>query len=252
LACGEKKSNKPILCIFLETIMNYAIAPASPITLAVASSDQQFPVNRIFCVGRNYAAHAREMGKDPDREAPFFFMKPTNAVVAAGAGEVTIPYPPKTANFHHEIELVVAIGKGGANIPVEQALDHVYGYAVGLDMTRRDLQLEARDKGRPWEFGKSFAQSAPIGPVHRAADIGHVAEGEIAVTVNGAERQRSDVAKLIWSVAESIAYLSEYEALAPGDIIMTGTPEGVNAVVPGDLMVGSIAGLGEIRVRVAG
>jgi fumarylpyruvate hydrolase len=235
----------------LENIMEYAISPAPVYSLPVAGSERQFPINRIFCVGRNYAAHAREMGKDPDRDPPFFFMKPANAVVVAGADEVTIPYPPKTANFHHEIELVVAIGTGGANIPVEKALEHVYGYAVGLDMTRRDVQLEARDKGRPWEFGKSFAKSAPIGLFHRASEVGHVAEGEIAVTVNGEDRQRSDISKLIWSVAESIAFLSEYEALEPGDIIMTGTPEGVNAVKPGDLMVGSIAGLGEIRVRVA-
>jgi fumarylpyruvate hydrolase len=221
-------------------------------TLTVAGSEEQFPVNRIFCVGRNYAAHAREMGKDPDRDPPFFFMKPANAVVVAGADEVTIPYPPKTANFHHEIELVVAIGAGGAAIPVEKALDHVYGYAVGLDMTRRDVQLEARDKGRPWEFGKSFAKSAPIGPIHKTTDVGHVSEGAIALTVNGAARQHSDIAKLIWSVAESIAFLSEYETLEPGDIVMTGTPEGVNAVEPGDLMVGTVAGLGEIRVRVAG
>jgi len=236
--------------------MEYAVAPAPVYTLPVAGSEQQFPVNRVFCVGRNYAAHAREMGRDPDREKPFFFMKPANAVVAvgsnAGEGEVTIPYPPKTANFHHEIELVVAIGKGGANIPVEQALEHVYGYAVGLDMTRRDIQLEARDKGRPWEFGKSFAQSAPIGPIRRASEVGHVVEGEIALTVNGESRQNSDVSKLIWSVAESIAYLSEYETLEPGDIIMTGTPEGVNAVQRGDLMVGTVANLDAIRVRVAG
>jgi fumarylpyruvate hydrolase len=232
--------------------MKYAVSPAPVYSLPIAGSDEQFPVNRIFCVGRNYAAHAREMGKDPDREPPFFFMKPANAIVVAGSDEVTIPYPPKTANFHHEIELVVAIAKGGANIPVGQALEHVYGYAVGLDMTRRDVQLEARDKGRPWEFGKSFAQSAPIGAIHKAADVGHVGEGTIAVTVNGEPRQSSDIAKLIWSVAESIAYLSEYEALEPGDIIMTGTPEGVNAVKPGDLMVGTVAGLGEIRVRVAG
>jgi fumarylpyruvate hydrolase len=232
--------------------MKYAVAPAPVYTLPIAGSDEQFPINRIFCVGRNYAAHAREMGRDPDREPPFFFMKPANATVAAGSEEVTIPYPPKTANFHHEIELVVAIAKGGANIPVEQALEHVYGYAVGLDMTRRDVQLEARDKGRPWEFGKSFAQSAPIGAIHKASEVGHVREGEIALTVNGESRQRSDVSKLIWSVAESIAYLSEYETLEPGDIIMTGTPEGVNAVRQGDLMVGSVAGLGEIRVRVAG
>ena len=232
--------------------MTYAVSPAPVYTLPVAGSDELFPVNRIFCVGRNYAAHAREMGKDPDRDPPFFFMKPANAVVAAGADEVTIPYPPKTANFHHEIELVVAIGTGGADIPVGKALEHVYGYAVGLDMTRRDVQLEARDKGRPWEFGKSFAKSAPIGPVHKAADVGHVSEGAIALTVNGEARQHSDIAKLIWSVAESIAFLSEYETLEPGDIIMTGTPEGVNAVKPGDLMVGTVAGLGEIRVRVAG
>ena len=232
--------------------MEYAVPPAPVYTIPVSGSNEQFPVNRIFCVGRNYAAHAREMGKDPDREPPFFFMKPANATVVAGANEVSIPYPAKTANFHHEIELVVAIGKGGANISVENALEHVYGYAVGLDMTRRDVQLEARDKGRPWEFGKSFAKSAPIGAIHKAAEVGHVSEGEIGVTVNGEPRQRSDISKLIWSVAESIAYLSEYEALEPGDIIMTGTPEGVNAVKPGDLMVGSVAGLGEIRVRVAG
>jgi fumarylpyruvate hydrolase len=232
--------------------MKYAVPPAPVYTLPVAGSDEQFPVNRIFCVGRNYAAHAREMGKDPDRDPPFFFMKPANATVAAGAGEVTIPYPPKTANFHHEIELVVAIGTGGANIPVEKALDHVYGYAVGLVMSRRDVQLEARDKGRPWEFGKSFAKSAPIGALHKAVHVGHPGEGEIAVTVNGEPRQHSDIAKLIWSVEESIAFLSEYETLEPGDIIMTGTPEGVNAVRPGDLMVGTVAGLGEIRVRVAG
>ncbi|WP_020653873.1 fumarylacetoacetate hydrolase family protein [Massilia niastensis] len=232
--------------------MNYAVPPAAVHTLAIAGSEERFPVNRIFCVGRNYAAHAREMGRDPDREKPFFFMKPANATVQAGAGEVTIPYPPKTANFHHEIELVAFIGKGGANIPVEQALEHVYGYAVGLDMTRRDIQLEARDKGRPWEFGKSFAQSAPIGPIARVDDVGHLSEGAISVTVNGAPRQHSDISKLIWSVAESIAYLSEYETLEPGDVIMTGTPEGVNAVVPGDVMVGEVAGLAPITVRVVG
>jgi fumarylpyruvate hydrolase len=230
--------------------MQYAVAPAPTFTLAIAGSNEHFPVNRIFCVGRNYAAHAREMGRDPDREKPFFFMKPANAIVQAGAGEVTIPYPPKTANFHHEIELVAVIGKGGANIAVEQALEHVYGYAVGLDMTRRDIQLEARDKGRPWEFGKSFAQSAPIGAISKAADVGHLVEGAIALTVNGEPRQSSDISKLIWSVAESIAYLSEYERLEPGDVIMTGTPEGVNAVVPGDVMHGSVAGLAPITVRV--
>ena len=231
--------------------MQYAVPVAPVYSLEIAGSSERFPVNRIFCVGRNYAAHAREMGRDPDREKPFFFMKPASATVPAGAAEVTIPYPPKTANFHHEIELVAVIGKGGANISVEAALEHVYGYAVGLDMTRRDVQLDARDKGRPWEFGKSFSKSAPIGPVHKASECGHLTEGEIALTVNGEPRQSSDISKLIWSVAESIAYLSEYETLEPGDVIMTGTPEGVNAVVSGDVMRGSVAGLGEIVVRVA-
>jgi fumarylpyruvate hydrolase len=218
-------------------------------TLSVAGRDERFPVNRVFCVGRNYAAHAREMGKDPDREPPFFFMKPANAVVDAAA-PVSIPYPPKTANFHHEIELVVAIGRRGFDIPIARALEHVYGYGVGLDMTRRDLQLDARDKGRPWEFGKSFARSAPIGVLHRAQDIGHPSTAAITLTVGGQPRQASDIAKLIWSVSECVAYLSQYEALEPGDLIMTGTPEGVNAVVPGDVMRGAVAGLGEIEVRV--
>lgn len=230
--------------------MQYAVPPAPIYTLTVEGREERFPVNRIFCVGRNYAAHAREMGRDPDREAPFFFMKPANAAVDVVAEGVTIPYPSKTANFHHEIELVVAIGKGGTNIPVERALEHVYGYAVGLDMTRRDVQLEARDKGRPWEFGKSFAKSAPIGPIRIAKDAAPVDGGEISLTVNGATRQSSDVSKLIWSVAESIAYLSEFETLEPGDIIMTGTPEGVNAVVPGDVMEGRVANLTPIVVRV--
>lgn len=230
--------------------MTYAIPAPQPRSLSIAGTADRFPVNRIFCVGRNYAAHAREMGRDPDREAPFFFMKPAQAAVDAST-PATIPYPPRTANFHHEIELVVAIGKGGADIAVETALDHVYGYAVGLDMTRRDLQLDARDKGRPWEFGKSFAQSAPIGAIHRAADIGHPEHAAIALSVNDQSRQSSDIDKLIWSVAESIAQLSMFDALEPGDLIMTGTPEGVAAVLPGDRMVGSIAGLGRIEVRVA-
>ena len=229
--------------------MNYAIEPATVPTLTVAGISERFPVNRIFCVGRNYAAHAREMGKDPERDPPFFFMKPANAAVDASS-PVSIPYPPKTNNFHHEIELVVALGRGGRDIAVADALDHVYGYGVGLDMTRRDLQLDARDKGRPWEFGKSFALSAPVGALSRVADVGHVAEGTISVSVNGGARQSSDIAKLIWSVSECIAYLSEYETLQPGDIIMTGTPEGVNAVLAGDVMQGDIAGLAGITVMV--
>jgi len=231
--------------------MNYAIDPPILPTLAVHGRDERFPVNRVFCVGRNYAAHAREMGKDPDREPPFFFMKPANAVVDA-ARPAEVPYPRKTGNYQHEIELVVAIGKGGRDIAAADALAHVWGYAVGLDMTRRDLQLEARDKGRPWEFGKSFALSAPIGALRRAADIGHPAHAAISLQVNGEPRQASDIDKLIWSVAECIAVLSEYETLEPGDLIMTGTPEGVNKVVAGDRMVGAIAGLGEIEVVVTG
>jgi fumarylpyruvate hydrolase len=176
-------------------------------------------------------------------------MKPANAVVDA-AQPATVPYPSMTRNYHHEIELVVAIGGGGRDVSVDKALDLVYGYAVGLDMTRRDVQLEARDKGRPWEFGKSFALSAPIGRIHRSADIGHPKSGAITLTVNGQVRQSSDIDKLIWSVAECIAHLSAYEALEPGDLIMTGTPEGVNAVVAGDSMHGAIAGLDPIEVKV--
>lgn len=231
--------------------MKYAI-PTPPIyTLAIADSDEAFPVNRVYCVGRNYAAHAREMGKDPDRDPPFFFMKPACAVVQADKKGIEIPYPPMTKNFHHEVELVVTIAKGGKDISVEDALAHVHGYAVGLDMTRRDLQLDARDKGRPWEFGKSFAQSAPIGPVSPVSKIGHLSNATISLTVNDQPRQSSDIDKLIWSVAESISYLSQYETLEPGDIIMTGTPEGVGAVVAGDAMHAHIDGLGEIIVKVA-
>jgi fumarylpyruvate hydrolase len=231
--------------------MNYVISAPPVRSLAVVGESGRFPVNRVFCVGRNYAAHAREMGKDPDREPPFFFMKPADAVVQAGNEEISIPYPPMTANFHHEIELIVAIGKGGENIAAASALDHVYGYAVGLDMTRRDLQLEARDKGRPWEFGKSFANSAPIGPIHRAGDVQALEQAGIRLEVNGVPRQSSNIGKLIWSVEECIAHLSIYERLEPGDLIMTGTPEGVAAVTPGDLMVGEVDGLGRIAVRVA-
>jgi fumarylpyruvate hydrolase len=229
--------------------MKLALATPPQPTLTIAGRDERFPVHRVYCVGRNYAAHAREMGKDPDREPPFFFMKPAAAVVDASS-PTSVPYPPKTANFHHEVELVVAIGRGGRDIAIDQALQHVYGYAVGLDMTRRDLQLEARDKGRPWEFGKSFALSAPIGALRRAEDIGHPAAASITLTVNGQPRQASDIAKLIWSVAECVACLSAYEALEPGDLIMTGTPEGVNAVVAGDAMRGEISGLGAIEVTV--
>ena len=230
--------------------MKYAVPLPPSYTLLIAGSDEVFPVNRVFCVGRNYAAHAREMGKDPDREPPFFFMKPACAVIQAGEKEITIPYPPMTSNFHHEIELVVTLGKGGKDISIEQALEHVYGYAVGLDMTRRDLQLDARDKGRPWEFGKSFAQSAPIGPIHTASKIGHPSTGTISLTVNEQHRQSSDIAKLIWSVAESISYLSRYETLEPGDVIMTGTPGGIGPVKVGEVVEAGIGDLPVLKVRI--
>jgi len=207
-----------------------------------------FPVRRIWCVGRNYADHAREMGHDPNREPPFFFAKPADAIVASGA---TIPYPPATTDLHHEIELVVAIGKGGADIAEAEALDHVWGYAVGLDMTRRDLQGEAKKLQRPWEMGKAFDHSAPIGAVVPAARIGHPARGTIGLKVNGVVRQRGDLAQQIWSVAETIAHLSRLVALAPGDLIMTGTPAGVAAVSPGDVLEGWIEGIGEVRVAYA-
>lgn len=229
--------------------MDYCVSPPVVKSLPVKNQKARFPVNRIFCVGRNYVAHAIEMGKDPSREAPFFFMKPTQAVIDASTPQ-SMDYPPMTNNLHHEIELVVAIGKGGQAISVADALSHVFGYAVGLDMTRRDLQGEAKDKGRPWEFGKAFAQSAPIGPISAVADIGHPADATISVTVNGQPRQSSNINLLIWSVAESIAQLSQYEALEPGDVIMTGTPEGVAAVVRGDVMHGQIDGLGEITITV--
>jgi len=229
--------------------IDFAVSPSPFYSLTVQRSEKRFPVNRIFCVGRNYAAHAREMGKDPDRDPPFFFMKPASAIVDAAA-PVSVPYPSMTSNYQYEIELVITIGKGGFEIPANEALDHVFGYAVGLDMTRRDLQLAARDAGRPWEFGKSFSESAPIGAVHPVAETGHVKSAAIELTVNGAAKQASDVAKLIWSTAECIAHLSRYEPLRPGDVIMTGTPEGVGPVVVGDVMRGRIDGLSEVTVTV--
>lgn len=229
----------------------YVFPPEPQVAVPVAGRDALFPVRRLYCVGRNYAAHAREMGFDPDREPPFFFCKPDNSIVVAPPGQtVEFPYPPQSGNVHHEIELVVAIGQGGRDIPVDQALDHVFGYAVGLDMTRRDLQFKMRDKGRPWELGKAFDQSAPIGLIHAAEDIGHPASGAIWLQIDGADRQRSDINALIWSVPEVIANLSTYFELRPGDLIYTGTPEGVGPVERGQTMVGGLDGLGEISVRV--
>ena len=233
----------------MTTHIDFAVSPSPIYSLTVHGSDQRFPVNRIFCVGRNYAAHAREMGKDPDRDPPFFFMKPASAIVDAAA-PVSIHYPSMTSNYQYEVELVAVIGKGGFEIPASRALDHVFGYAVGLDMTRRDLQLAARDSGRPWEFGKSFSDSAPIGAVHPVGAIGHLDSAAIELTVNGSTKQASNVAKLIWSTAECIEHLSLYEPLRPGDVIMTGTPEGVGPVVVGDVMRGRIEGLSEVAVTV--
>ena len=224
--------------------MNYAFPPEPQVAVPISGSD-------AVCVGRNYAAHAREMGFDPDREPPFFFCKPDNSIVVVPPGQtVEIAYPPQTSDFQHEIELVVAIGRGGRDIPIEQANDHVFGYAVGLDMTRRDLQLRARDKGRPWELGKAFDESAPIAPIVPASAIGHPASGAVWVQVDGADKQRSDIAKLIWSVPEVIANLSSFFELQPGDLIYTGTPEGVGKVERGQTMRGGIDGLGELSVKV--
>lgn len=227
--------------------MSYVFSPEPVASVAVADSADRFPVRRIFCVGRNYAAHAREMGKDPDREPPFFFTKPADAVADS---DVEIAYPPQTENLHHEAELVVAIGSGGRNIPEAQALDHVWGYAIGNDLTRRDLQLEARDKGRPWDLSKGFDRSAVIGPVHPLAKVGHFAKGSIRLSVNGEMRQDADLAELIWSVPEVISILSRSIALSRGDLIMTGTPAGVGALTPGDLCVVAIERLGEITTKI--
>lgn len=229
----------------------YVLPPAPVASLPVAGSDARFPVHRIYCVGRNYAEHAKEMGFT-GREAPFFFLKPADAVLPVPAGQtVDMPYPPLTSNLHHEIELVVAIGKGGKDIPVAQALEHIYGYAVGLDMTRRDLQGEMKKQGRPWSIGKGFDHSAPIGPVTPAAQAGDVAKAAIWLQVNDSDRQRSNVDQLIWNIAETVAILSQAWELQPGDLIMTGTPEGVGAVVRGDVMAGGVDGLEPIRVRMA-
>ncbi|RMX06920.1 FAA hydrolase family protein [Corticibacter populi] len=231
--------------------MSFVFPPPAPVAIPVAGSDAQFAVRRVYCVGRNYAAHAREMGFDPDREPPFFFCKPADAVIPVADGQtLELAYPANTSNYHYEAELVVAIGQGGSDIAVEQALQHVWGYAVGLDMTRRDLQMKMREMGRPWEIGKAFDASAPIAPLHLASAVGHFSDAAIWLSVNGQDRQRSNVSHLIWSVAETIADLSRYFRLEPGDLIFTGTPEGVGAVQAGDLMVAGVERLGELRVRV--
>ncbi len=221
--------------------------------LPIAGSSETFPVRRIYCIGRNYAAHAREMGSDPNREPPFFFQKPSDAIQYVAVGTTADhPYPALTKNYHYEIELVAALGKGGRNVPVEDALSLVYGYTVGLDMTRRDLQRAMGDEKKPWEIGKSFDHSAPMGPLHRVAEVGHFTKGAISLKVNGVVKQSADLNMMTWNVAEQIAKLSQAFELMPGDLIYSGTPENVGPVVPGDVMQGSIAGLPTLDVRVTG
>jgi fumarylpyruvate hydrolase len=225
---------------------HYNIEPPA-ITAVPVAGGGLFPVRRVFCVGRNYAEHTREMGGDPDREEPFFFTKPADALLINGAD---MPYPPKTKDLHHEMELVIAIGTGGHDIPESEALAHVYGYAAGLDMTRRDLQAAAKKAGKPWDMAKGFDFSAPIGEIVPASHAGHPSAGKIELVVNGVVRQTSDLAKMIWNVPETIAYLSGLVTLAPGDLIFSGTPEGVAAVVRGDVLEGEIAGVGTVRTRI--
>ena len=230
--------------------MSFVFTPPSIVSVPVVGTSERFPVHRVYCVGRNYEEHAKEMGFT-GREPPFFFLKPADAIVAVEAGTTgSMAYPSLTHNLHHEIELVVAIGTGGKNIAAADAHQHIFGYAVGLDMTRRDLQNEMKKTGRPWCIGKGFDQSAPIGPITPAAQAGDVSQAELYVQVGGTDRQRSNVSKLIWNIAETIEHLSAAWELQPGDLIYTGTPEGVAAVVPGDTMVASVAGLGELHIKV--
>jgi fumarylpyruvate hydrolase len=227
--------------------MREFVFPPPAIVAVPVAGGSSFPVRRIFCVGRNYAEHAREMGSDPDREPPFFFMKPADTLLVDGAD---MPYPPHSTQLHHEMELVVALGDGGCDIAEVDALRHVWGYAVGLDMTRRDLQSAAKKEGKPWDMGKGFDHSAPIGLMAPAAKIGHPAAGRIELRVNGKVRQASDISKMIWNIPETIACLSRLVRLATGDLIFTGTPEGVAAVVRGDVLEGMVEGVGTVRTRI--
>jgi fumarylpyruvate hydrolase len=228
--------------------LDFVLPPPPVPAVAVAGDARRFPVRRIFCVALNYADHAREMGKEPGAEPPFFFTKPADAVVADGA---TIPFPGLTQNLHHEIELVAALGAGGAHIAPERALDCVFGYAAGIDLTRRDMQTAARNAGRPWDMSKGFDNSAPVGAIRPAAEIGHPARGRIALSVNGAPRQSGDLSDMIWSLPQIIAGLSTYVELRAGDLIFTGTPSGVGALAPGDAATGEIEGVGGVRVALA-
>ena len=230
----------------MEAIIQYVIDTPPVVSVPVADTGATFPVRRVYCIGRNYAAHAVEMGHDPDREPPFFFQKNPNNLDPSGE----FPYPSGTSDVHHEAELAVLLKSGGVDIPVDEALDHVFGYALSLDMTRRDLQGEQKKLGRPWEIGKAFERSAPIGPVHPVSKVGHPSAGRIALTVNGEVRQEGDLNQMIWKVPEMISYLSNYFELAAGDVILSGTPSGVGPVERGDLLTVSVEGLGEMTVRV--
>lgn len=232
----------------IATPQNHVVQAPEQVTVSVRGTQSRFPVHRIYCVGRNYAAHAIEMGGDPNREAPFFFQKNPDSVVLDGGD---FPYPPRSSNVHHEIEMVVALAKGGKDIPVESALEHVYGYAVGLDMTRRDLQDECKKAGRPWEIGKAFEHSAPLSEIVPASTIGHPENGAVWLKVNGEIRQQGDLNHMIWKVPEMISYLSGLFELQPGDLIMSGTPSGVGAVVRGDVMEGHVEGIGTVQAKVA-
>jgi fumarylpyruvate hydrolase len=230
--------------------MSFVFEPMPVVSLPVVGQAERFPVHRIYCVGRNYEEHAKEMGFT-GREPPFFFLKPNDSLVVVDAGQTgTMAYPSLTHNLHHEVELVVAIGQGGRNIQAADAAQHIYGYAVGLDMTRRDLQNEMKKQGRPWCIGKAFDQSAPIGPITRKAQAGDIHNADISLQVNGTDRQRSTIAKLIWNVAETIEHLSSAWTLQPGDLIFTGTPEGVSAVVQGDRLQGQVAGLCSLNIDI--
>ncbi len=224
----------------------YAIEPPRMVALPVSGSDELFPVRRVYCIGRNYAAHAIEMGHDPDREPPFFFQKNPNNLDPSGE----FPYPTRSSDVHHEAEVAVMLGSGGTGIPVEHALEHVYGYALALDMTRRDLQGAQKKLGRPWEIGKSFERSAPVGPVRPASEIGHPEHGRITLKVNGELRQDGDLDQMIWKVPEMISYLSDYFELAGGDVILSGTPAGVAPVERGDLLEMAVEALGKMTVKV--
>jgi len=224
----------------------FVIETPPVVSIPVAGTDARFPVRRVYCIGRNYAAHAIEMGGDPNREPPFFFQKNPDNLDPSGE----FPYPPHSSDVHHEVEMAIALKSGGSNIPIDRALDHVFGYGVAIDMTRRDLQGEAKKAGRPWEIGKAFERSGPVGPIHPATEVGHLDSGRIELKVNGDVRQEGDLNQMIWKVPEMVAYLSEYFELAPGDVILSGTPSGVGPVSRGDRLEATIAGVGTLTVHV--